>query len=404
MLEPTIPEIIATCPFEPQATKGFEQMDSGETAVIALSVWPQPRMAFAGPGRWWMQGPICAAGAVLANPQAEHIDSRELQGWDIDLRPLLAQIPQEVRDAIACQPRVFAWRVLQMLDAVPEARPLARDLPVLAGLLAFPSRDGQAEPFAEVRAVIHQPRRRLLPLVGLPDAAWIIRVLAKMDPCVLRELLDAGLIQLLNSPDRAVQRCLQHLPRLPTDVVVAIADAKLRGMTTFGILAEPAKAHGDLADKLIRLHRAGRTRRFKSRAEVEVAHQALPADLQRLEDEHWNPADFAGDFKTPTDEIVVHERAPRIVLTPIRNAEEMRAHGLVQESCVTADDRYPRWASRGLGAMYTALWRRDGLVATVWLRTASDGQWIIAELAEPENVRVPPGIEDLLETWVASLE
>ena len=44
MLEPTIPEIIATCPFEPQATKGF-QPGCDETAVIALSVWPQPRMA-----------------------------------------------------------------------------------------------------------------------------------------------------------------------------------------------------------------------------------------------------------------------------------------------------------------------------------------------------------------------
>ncbi len=403
MLEPTIPEIIACCPFKPQAIKVVKR-GWDEATVIALRVYPGPRMAFAGPGRRrWMQGPVCAAGAALANPQAEHIDVRELQGWDIDLRTLLAQIPQEVRDAIACQPRVFAWRVLQMIDALPEALDLACELPVLAGLLAFPSPDGQPAPYAEIRAVIHQPRRRLLPLVGLTDAAWIIRVIAKMDPSVLRELLDDGLIKLLSTTDREVRQRLQHLPSLPADVVVAIADAKLRRLTTYGLLADPAKGEGDLVENLIRLDRAGRGRRYRSRAEVEAAHQALPADLRRLEAEQWNPADHPGNFIAPTGEMALCGR-PLLTLLPVCTSEAMRTHGLQMESCIPGDDRYVRRAARGIGAMYAVAWGRKGARATLWLRRDDGGGWTIAELAGPEGMRVPPGITRRLETWVAGLE
>ena len=402
MLDPTIDQIIASCPFEPQAVR-VRRTEWSETAITALRVWPNPRWAVYVPGRRrWQAGAVGAAGVVLSDPRKEHSDSRELQGWDVDAQALLEQVPAAVRDAIACQPRVFAWRVLQMIDAVPAAITLARELPVLAGMLAWPSRDADPDPFEEVRALIHQPRRRLLPLLGLPPERWIIRVIGKMDPRVLRELGDDRLVEVLGATDKEVQRRLQHLPSLPTDVVEVIVDAKLRRMTTFGLLADPAEGHRDLAEKLIRLDRAGRTRRYSSRAEVHAAHQALPADLQRLETEQWNPAEYAGEFQTPTGIVTVPGR-PALTLVPVRTSEQMRAHGLDMRSCIPADDRYPLRAARGAGVMYELRWGRRGAKATLWLRREDGGGWVVAELAGPENGRVTPGITARLEAWAASL-
>ena len=402
MLDPTIPEILALLPWTPQAVKVVKR-EWDETAVVALRVWPNPRWAVYVPGRRrWQAGAVGAAGAVLSDPREEHT-SRELRDWDTDLRTLLAQVPPEVRDAIACQPRVFAWRLLQMLDAVPEAIDLARDLPVLAGLLAWPSREGAADPFGEVRVLLGKPRRRLLALVGLPDEQWIIRVMQKMPAGVLRDPGDDRVIEMLRSTDREVERRLQHLPSLPVDVVETIVDARLRRMSSFGLLSDPDPRHqGDLAEKLTRLDRAGRTRRFCSRAEVEAAHAALPADVQRLEREQWNPARYAGEFIVPTGQVVLPGR-PILTLVPVRTSEEMRAHGLQMESCIPADDRYGRRAARGVGAMYAVAWGRKGGRATLWIRHEDGGGWAIAELAGPENGRVPPGITSRLEAWVASL-
>ncbi len=309
-----------------------------------------------------------------------------------------------MRDAIACQPRVFAWRVLQMIDAVPEALAVARELPVLAGLLAWPSREGAADPFGEVRALLGKPRRRLLSLVGLPDEQWIIRVMQKMPAGVLRDPGDDRVVEMLRSTDKDVERRLQHLQELPVDVVETIVDARLRRMSSFGLLNDSDPDHvGGLAEKLTRLDRAGRTRRYSSRAEVDAAHAALPADLQRLQTEQWNPADLAGAFVTPTGQVVLPGR-PLLTLVPVRTSEEMRAHGLQMESCIPTDDRYPHRAAKGIGAMYVVAWGRKGARATLWLRRGDGGGWTIAELAGPENARVPPGITSRLEAWAASLE
>ncbi len=50
MLDPTIPEILALLPWTSHAVKVVRR-EWDETAVIAIRVWPAPRMAFWGPGR-----------------------------------------------------------------------------------------------------------------------------------------------------------------------------------------------------------------------------------------------------------------------------------------------------------------------------------------------------------------
>jgi hypothetical protein len=251
--------------------------------------------------------------------------------------------------------------------------------------------------------LIGKPRRRLLPLVGLPDEQWIIRVMQKMPADVLRDPGHDRVVEMLASTDREVERRLQHLKELPVDVVETIVDARLRRMTSFGLLNDPDPDHaGGLAEKLTRLDRAGRTQRYCSRAEVDAAHAALPADLQRLEQEDWNPAAFPGVFETPTGKVTLSGR-PLLTLVPVRTSEEMRAHGLQIQSCIPADDRYPHRAAKGVGAMYEVRWGRRGGRATLWLRREDGGGWAIAELAGPENARVPPGITSRLEAWVTSI-
>ena len=197
MLQTHVPEVIATCPFEPQAVHVTHYEDCEDPVIHALRVWPETRSMIHGlrrKGRW-TAAPVCCAGAALASPHVPHPDQVEFDGWDVDVRTLFAAVPAEVREAIRPMPRVYAFRVLCLLAYVPEALDLVREHPVLAGLLAFPERDAQAHSFAELRALLSQPRRRLLPLLGLPAEERIIEALQAMSPDVLRDIGDRALIE-----------------------------------------------------------------------------------------------------------------------------------------------------------------------------------------------------------------
>ena len=423
MLEPNTPEIVATCSFIPQAVSTNETytppadcpeaMARDPSTVLAMRVWPHPAWAWWRPGqRRWFPGSLGTPGAVLADPHEAHIDDHELDGWDIDVRTLMLAIPPEIRAAIRPLPKFYAWKALILLAAVPEALDLVRENPVLSGLLAIDQRRVFAdEPFhsttvrTDLLDALRRPRRSLLPLLGLPNAKWILRALERMPPEVLIGPMEEDLLDLLRSTDKEVQRRLQHLPHLPADVVAVLADEKIRRLASYGLLADPTpRGLDELVERLTRLDEAGVTRRFRSWAELEAASEELPAAIRGSDDEPWDLAEFPGEFNVPTGRVVVQEREPRIVVTPITNAAEMAAHGVIQENCVVGMDFYPEFASYGLGAMYSCLWRRDGLLATLWLRPEEDGRWLIAELAGPRNAPVPPGITRRLEEWVGSLE
>jgi len=310
----TLSRILASAPVVPDAHRIF-LFDGQESSVQALRVWP-PRVASFDLARGrWLPSLISASGAVLAKPYEPDIGGDELDWWSVDVRPLFLQIPTCVRGVLARLPRLYAWKVLCLVaNAPPAARALVRPPPVLAGLLAFAGRTLYAdEPFHEqvlrqdFVGLLGKPRRRLLPLLGLADARWIIRVLSKMD---VRVLIEPGLDALLELFTRAEtdtkwRRRLQHLERLPADVTEVLADQTLFPMAAFGLMSDesrPAAVH--LAACLEALRDAGSTRRFSSWATLEKALLPLPAEHRPLRGEQWDPTDYPGEFETPTGEVI----------------------------------------------------------------------------------------------------
>ena len=410
MLAGTLSQIIASATFVPDAHRVF-LFDGRESSVQALRVWPAPRVASyrLADGRWWPSS-ISAPGTVLASPYGPDIDGDELDWWSVDVRPLFLRIPARVRGVLARLPRLYAWKVLCLLAIAPEAIDLVSHHPVLAGLLAFDGRTLYSDkPFYEhvlredfIR-LLEKPRRRLLPLLGLDDARWIVRALSKMDVRVLIEPGIDALLELFGTADTDTKLRLQHLKHLPADVTEVLADKTLRRMTTFGLLSDgsrPAAVH--LAACLEALREAGSTRRFNSWAGLERALLALPAERRRLRGEPWDPAEHPGEFETPTGDMVLPDDPP-VVLTPLRTADAVLSHGIRQLACVPTQEEFPKLAAAGSGAMYAVTWGEERALASLWLRRRDGGRWFIEDLRGPENARVPPDLEQRVAAWVASL-
>ena len=197
-------QALSHCPIQPQAVRVLH-FDDRPPIVTGIRVWPRPvtwTHGFASDGRWLPGGPICAAGALLADPYQEHIDQPVLDGCAVgDMRALLLQIPEEVRQAAAAFPRVFAWKVVVLIGHCSEALDLVRRHPVLMGLVAWRAHfthDPNAH-YAQVREHLGGAPESLLGLLGLPADPRLIVLLDAMQSEVLRELGDDGVMELLRA-------------------------------------------------------------------------------------------------------------------------------------------------------------------------------------------------------------
>jgi hypothetical protein len=198
MLGPDHQQSMTTCPVTPQAvrTAHFKGRDD---FVHALRVWPRPASWFYGLRRGrWSPGAIGAAGAALADPYQPHIDDREFDlGWDADVRDLLMQIPDDVREVIRPLPRIYAWKALVLLGHVPEALDLVQEHPVLAALVGFHALDvsDASDPCRRIREHLQGGPERLLGLLDLPEDAGLVEVLDGLEPEALVDLGDEAIIE-----------------------------------------------------------------------------------------------------------------------------------------------------------------------------------------------------------------
>ena len=188
------------CPITPQAVR-VTSFDDRRPITTAIRVWPRPAawaQGLASDDRWFPV-PLAPAGACLAEPNEPHIDSRLLDGWDVDLRALLALIPDKAREAIRPLPRIYAWKALVLVGHVPDALGLVQQHLVLTALVAFkaPVSFDPGAPYPEIERCLQGTPESLLGWLGLPEDARLVALLDQMQPEVLRELGDDGVMELL---------------------------------------------------------------------------------------------------------------------------------------------------------------------------------------------------------------
>ena len=193
------------CPITPQAVR-VTSFDDRRPTTTALCVWPHPAAWAQGLAQddRWFPVPFAPAGAALADPDEPHIDSRLLDGWDADVRTLLATLPDEVREAIRLLPRIYAWKVLVLIGHLPEALVLVQQHLVLAALVAFtaPVSFDPNDPYPEIERCLQGAPESLLGLLRLPEDPPLVSLLDDLQPEVLRELGDDGVMELLQERSR----------------------------------------------------------------------------------------------------------------------------------------------------------------------------------------------------------
>ena len=203
MISADAAEALSSCPIQPQAVR-VTSFEDRRPITTAIRVWPHPAawahgLTTAPPDDRWFPVPFAPAGAALADPDEPHVDSRLLDGWDVDLRALLAQIPDEVREAIRLLPRIYAWKTLVLVGHVPEALVLVQQHLVLTALVAFkaPVSFDPGDPYPEIQRCLQGGPEALLGLLGLHEDPPLVSLLDDLQPEVLRELGDDGVMELL---------------------------------------------------------------------------------------------------------------------------------------------------------------------------------------------------------------
>lgn len=404
---PEVARVLAAAPFAPEAWYASPACGEHDWMVVVARGWPHLDCAVHGAeGDRWLPRPLDVA-VQESRPVRGIPPRRDLARWNGSLHALFEGIPLEVRRAVAPLAAADQWWTMRLVAAVPEVLPVVQDLPSLGRLLALHHAPlvGHDEA-AALRAALRRPRRRLLPLLGLPPEQWLIRVLRKLDPRCLPWDGTTPLVELLGTEDRRITKLLRHLPTIGPDVAAVLHDPGARRLASFALLNTPPGPEPmdlrllDALSDLARARDEGRAPRqpavFRSWHEVVEAWERIePVDRQLA---------FAGPFPTPTEETDL-PGAPSVHLRLLRSAAEMKDHGVRQENCLRNESLYPEEAREGLGAMYEVTWPGDGeevRAATLWLERVDDG-WILDELRGPNNSWVPAWLVRRIGAWVTGV-
>lgn len=350
-----------TPPFQPQAVH-----EDG----TYLRMWPDPLAARQDPetGVWESVVP------VLRNI-----------GWSPHIDQVRQSLPWEVRRAIEPVPRQRRWAIVQGLGAVPDLIELGDHDLVLTILISLKLQEAP-EVLPEVREHARGPRRRLLRLVGLPAAAWVLRVLRRVGTWTFDEPDAAALLrQVLQDEDRFVRRVLHHARRVDHDLLQILADPSLRGLCLPSLLLDEdpwgdrATALRDIRDLRAEGQIPGKPRRFSRMDEVD----ALLDDLADRTPTPYPADGFREEFAVPVGACSLFTSEPRVTLRPLRTAGEIQALGAAMRNCLAEEAEYAWAAYAGTGAMYEARWHDPELGvprrACVWCSRDHRG-WDINEV------------------------
>ena len=214
-----------------------------------LRLWPRPIAVATTDGKVWheLQPRVAlpeiefAAGLQRPDPCCPS------SGWDPPLASLLEAVPVDVLSALRDVPLGPWWRCLQALHAIPETalRELfANDLVLAMALVTNHRRGPSWLAWEELRSQLGRRRRELLPLLGLPDHEWVLKVLRRTEP----QILDWPGLDLLRHVVGLrrldVARVLMHCPYISADTLRVLADSRVRAIATSGLLHEMPPRYG----------------------------------------------------------------------------------------------------------------------------------------------------------------
>lgn len=404
-------------PFQPQAIREyFDPQFQPAPCREAVRLWPFPMAAHqeAETGAWQEWVPRFNASDIQCVELMQQ--PADAVSWDPPLVTLLEQIPSPVLDALEEVPTRLWFDCLRCTHAVPAIVDLFTTDRTLALLLANNYRRGSPEMrWPELRRVLGSKRRELLPLLSLPADESILRILRRVDPLVLDAVGAQEIRGALLVDDQRLRRAIRHVPVLTGDTILMLADPHTRGMVTPALLLEEDHTglYGDL--RWVGVNRdmgilPQRPRRFASTEQVralrEARNQPDPGDAP------YDPTAYPRDWQVPSGDCVLVDAMPYISLTPVRDAFELRDHGLGMETCLATLGKYPAMASDGRAALYEAnfdegepeFWEpRSSFRASVWLRRGEYG-WTVTEAGLPRNKGEPPvAVMERIEGWAWSL-
>lgn len=395
------------CPITPQAHRVLDQDD--HTRVEVLRVWPEPAAHCHDGDAWRSWRPEIHTRWADTPAEDDEFPGYDNIGWSHPLQPLLQAIPTDIRQAIAPLDDPHCWLTLRLLHDVPEALDITRDIPCLGGLLAQHVEDAADRDAAceALRAALRRPRKHLLPLAGLPERKALLRALGRLDPRTLSIPGPAMVRQVLTSEAPQVVKWLRHLPSIRADVVCVLGYPDLLQMSTYALLADPDDCIAFGVHSYLNRVDAARDRglvpttpaRFRSR------RQLLDFDMDRRRSQCWSPTLYSEPFETPNVGVTVLEGEPHIELRPVLDAAEMHEVALQDRLCIASARRYPLDATRGAGAMFTAIWGgedEEEQRATIWLGTSLGGYYL-DQVRLRFNQPAPEWLHERLAPWVEQI-
>ena len=411
-------EILETAPVPVATWSVLPEDEAGPPMVRVVSGWPSLGFfVHELPVGRWAPRPLCVP-VEAADPGFEGSFWGDIFGWSRPMSEVFREIPVEVRCAVRALPVAVQWWALVLLSKVPEALGLAVRSPVLVGLLGWYCQPHAPCRYEDIGRLVRRRRRRLLPLLGLPEELWLLRAIDRIEPQALLCPGPGAVVEALGQPQKRVVRLLQHLPTLSAGVLSVLRDPRLLDLAGYSLLAERRRVRGgegiDLALLLTAIREArlegrcaDRPARFASRAEALVTYAAIePVDIK---------ATYGGKFATPTEEVELPGE-PVVRMRPLRSATEMLEHGRAVQSCLPNEPGYFRRAHEGVGTMYEVRWSDrsekapDGVgamdvqegepVATLWLRRHELYGWDLAEFLIGSDQEVPSWLALRVEDWV----
>ncbi|MDF1754417.1 MAG: hypothetical protein P1U89_16655 [Verrucomicrobiales bacterium] len=370
----------------------------------------------------WLDSPSALGYPDLRNrmirPGTGHSDFR-LRSFNFHLRQLnrlrkigdwAAQFPCDALDFL--ERHEFStrrWHLLNLWLRVPGGRELFDESPQFAWLLASSwniKNQPVQRPYRSLRALITQPRSKILRWLDLPEGKGTLKILKRIPPHQLspktafwiRETLrtpesHSWLLNLEGKIDSQILYLLGKQEAISFPILQEIANEKKSGR--FNQHMTVSRTYFHIRKMLINAEREDQLeqlRTIRTVSQLENRHDQLIRDLNthdrgndRRIIQRW--AEAGNQIAPPIP--------PSHTMTPLTTHEDIIAEGREMNHCLATFS-----LEIAAGSYYAYAINFEGERATVGLRPAGKKRWIIDELRGPRNQQTSIDLERHVVQWL----